>query len=96
VPVDDVIEISNHFIVFDYLLDTIATPLANNIIKEFHRILKTGTADAMEKCAPPSDHGVRREAAAADVRFGFELPGCLPFAPPWWLGDLPPRKSRII
>jgi len=49
VPVDDIIETSNHFIAFDYLLDTIDEPLANNIIKEFHRILKTGTADAMEK-----------------------------------------------
>jgi len=49
VPVDDIIETSNHFIAFDYLLDTIAAPLSNNIIKEFHRILKTGTADAMKK-----------------------------------------------
>lgn len=46
VPVDDIIETSNHFVAFDYLLDTVGQPLTNSIIKEFHRILKTGTADA--------------------------------------------------
>jgi len=46
VPVDDIIETSNHFIAFDYLLDTIDEPFSNTIIKEFHRILKTGTSDA--------------------------------------------------
>ena len=49
VPVDDIIETSNHFIAFDYLLDTIDAPLSNAHIKEFHRILKTGTSDAMKK-----------------------------------------------
>ncbi|MDR2144946.1 MAG: Fic family protein [Tannerella sp.] len=49
VPVDDIIETSNHFIAFDYLLDTIDGPLSNGIIKEFHRILKTGTSDAVNK-----------------------------------------------
>jgi Fic family protein len=46
VPVDDIIETSNHFIAFDYLLDTAQNPLSNDIIKAFHRILKTGTSDA--------------------------------------------------
>ena len=46
VPVDDIIETSNHFIAFDYLLDTIDEPFSNTIVKEFHRILKTGTSDA--------------------------------------------------
>jgi Fic family protein len=46
VPVDDIIETSNHFVAFDYLLDRIDAPLSNGIIKEFHRILKTGTFDA--------------------------------------------------
>lgn len=48
VPVDDIIETSNHFVAFDYLLDTIDYPLSNEIIKEFHRILKTGTSDAVK------------------------------------------------
>lgn len=48
VSVDDIIETSNHFIAFDFLIDTIEKPLSNDIIKDFHRILKTGTSDAMK------------------------------------------------
>ena len=46
VPVDDIIETTNHFIAFDDLLRTISDPLSEDLIKEFHRRLKTGTADA--------------------------------------------------
>ena len=49
VPVDDIIETSNHFVAFDYLLNTIEAPLSNVYIKEFHRILKTGTSDAAKE-----------------------------------------------
>jgi len=49
VPVDDIIETSNHFVAFDYLLDTVEKPLSNEIIKAFHRILKTGTSDAVKE-----------------------------------------------
>lgn len=48
VPVDDIIETTNHFVAFDHLLRTIADPLSEELIKEFHRILKTGTADAQK------------------------------------------------
>lgn len=48
VPVDDIIETTNHFVAFDYLLRTISQPLSQEIIREFHRILKTGTADAQK------------------------------------------------
>ena len=46
VPVDDIIETSNHFIAFDDVLRTIDEPLTEDLIKGFHRTLKTGTADA--------------------------------------------------
>ncbi len=49
VPVDDIIETSNHFVAFDYLIDTIDKPISNAIIKEFHRILKIGTSDATKE-----------------------------------------------
>lgn len=49
VPVDDIIETSNHFIAFDWLIDTIDQPLSNDIIKKFHHILKTGTSDATKE-----------------------------------------------
>ena len=44
--VDDIIETVNHFACFDYMLKTAAEPLSEDMIKEFHRILKTGTSDA--------------------------------------------------
>lgn len=47
VPIDDIIETSNHFVAFDYLLDTHHQPLSASIIKEFHRILKSSTSDAV-------------------------------------------------
>jgi len=49
VPVDDIIETSNHFVAFDYLLGTLDKPFSNEIVKEFHRILKTGTSDASKE-----------------------------------------------
>jgi Fic family protein len=49
VPIDDIIETSNHFVAFDYLLDMIDEPFSNAIIKEFHRILKSSTSDATKK-----------------------------------------------
>lgn len=48
VPVDDIIETANHFVAFAYLLRTVGEPLTEELIKEFHRILKTGTADAQK------------------------------------------------
>ena len=45
-PVDDIIETSNHFRAFDYLLDTIDGPLSAEMIKSFHKILKNGTSDS--------------------------------------------------
>lgn len=46
VLVNDVIESSNHFRLFDYILDHVDEPLQKEHILEMHRILKTGTTDA--------------------------------------------------
>ncbi|HOF16970.1 MAG TPA: Fic family protein [Bacteroidales bacterium] len=46
IPIDDIIETANHFVAFDFMIDSIEAPLSNDIIKTFHRILKSGTADA--------------------------------------------------
>ena len=43
---DDVIETTNHFRAFDYLIDSLDDALNEIIIKKFHQILKTGTSDA--------------------------------------------------
>ena len=74
VPVDDIIETTNHFVAFDYLLRNIEEPLTEGIIKEFHRILKTGTADAQKSYFNVGDYkqlanevGGRETSKPADV-----------------------------
>ena len=44
--IDDAIETSNHFRLFDYMIDHLDNPLTVERIKEYHRILKEGTSDA--------------------------------------------------
>ena len=46
VPVDDIIETANHFRAFDYVIDCAEQPLSEEIIKNVHKILKTGTGDS--------------------------------------------------
>ena len=74
VPVDDIIETTNHFVAFDYLLRNIEEPLTEGIVKEFHRILKTGTADAQKSYFNVGDYkklanevGGRETSKPADV-----------------------------
>jgi Fic family protein len=49
IPVDDIIETSNHFIAFDFLIDSLNQKLSNELMKEFHRLLKSGTSDSTKK-----------------------------------------------
>ncbi|MDR0826350.1 MAG: Fic family protein [Desulfovibrio sp.] len=44
--VDDIIETVNHFACFDYMLTVADAVLTEEIIQEFHRILKSNTSDA--------------------------------------------------
>jgi DNA-binding Xre family transcriptional regulator/fido (protein-threonine AMPylation protein) len=48
VDVDDITETANHFRCIDYALDTASESLTEEIIKEFHRLLKTNTSDAQK------------------------------------------------
>ena len=43
---DDIIETANHFKLVDYMLDVADKELTEEIIKEFHKILKEGTSDS--------------------------------------------------
>lgn len=43
--VDDIIETSNHFKLVDYMLDVADKTLTEDMIKEFHKILKNGTSN---------------------------------------------------
>ena len=45
---DDIIEATNHFRAFDYILDNYAKPLNEDMIKYIHFMLKQGTDDAFE------------------------------------------------
>ena len=46
--VNDIIETVNHFSCFDYLLKVVEKPLSEEIIKEFHGILKRGSSDSFK------------------------------------------------
>ena len=46
VPVDDIIETSNHFRAIDYVIEHAEEELTEDFIKELHRILKTATSDS--------------------------------------------------
>ena len=40
---NDLVEMKNHFALFDFMLDTADLLLSHDLIKEYHRLLKTGT-----------------------------------------------------
>lgn len=44
VNTNDIVETINHFDLFDYMLDTIDQPLSQELIKQFHSIMKRGTS----------------------------------------------------
>lgn len=46
IRVDDIIETANHFRAFDFMLENALEPLSQEMIKEFHGILKSSTSDS--------------------------------------------------
>ena len=46
VNVDDIVETTNHFRCIDLIIDRADEKLSENLIKELHRILKSGTSDS--------------------------------------------------
>jgi len=72
VHVDHVIEAVNHFACFDYVLDTMAEELTEEMIIDFHRILNTGTSDFRKewytdgKYKPHPDVPITEEAQASE------------------------------
>lgn len=47
--VDDILETANHFKLVDYMIDLAEEKLTEEIIKEFHKILKEGTSDSRKE-----------------------------------------------
>ena len=46
IKIDDVIETANHFYLFDIMLEEYERTLSEELIKNYHRILKNGTSDS--------------------------------------------------
>jgi len=46
INVDDIVETTNHFRCIDYVIDHAEDKLTEALVKELHRILKTGTSDS--------------------------------------------------
>ncbi len=75
INVDDIIETTNHFDAFRYLLEVAENDLSEGIIKEFHRILKDGTSDSRKDWFAVGDYkrkpntvGERKTSAPKDVQ----------------------------
>ena len=62
VRVDDIIETVNHFRCIDIIIERAEETLTEPLIKELHRILKTGTSDSRKEWFAPED--VHREVKA--------------------------------
>ena len=72
--VDDIVETTNHFRAIDYIIDNAEQPLSESMVKELHRILKTGTTDAGKDWFVvgdykklPNEVGGRETASPEDV-----------------------------
>ena len=59
INVDDIIETVNHFACFDYMLAHASEELTEDMIKEYHRILKTGTSDTKKEWFRIGDYKAR-------------------------------------
>jgi Fic family protein len=57
--VDDIVETVNHFTCFDYMLTHADEKLTENMIKEFHRLLKRGTSDERKEWFRVGDYKAR-------------------------------------
>ena len=47
--VDDIIETTNHFRCIDFIIDHATEPLSENLIKQLHKLLKSGTSYASKE-----------------------------------------------
>jgi len=59
VNVDDVVETQNHFKCIDYMIKMVFEPVTEIMIKDLHRILKTGTSDAQPDWFAVGDYKTR-------------------------------------
>lgn len=55
-PIDDIIETQNHFELFNFMLSTVMQPLTEDMIKQYHKILKSSTTDAHQEWFAVGDY----------------------------------------
>lgn len=71
IKIDDLVETTNHFKCFDYILDTVNEPLTEAYIKKLHSLLKSGTSSENNPIAPVGRYKVLQnevgQIATADV-----------------------------
>lgn len=71
IKIDDLVETTNHFRCFDYILDTVNAPLTEDYIKKLHSLLKRGTSSEDNALAPVGRYKVVQNEvgriATADV-----------------------------
>ena len=73
--VDDIIETANHFRCIDVVIDCAEDELTEDLIKELHRILKTGTSDSrLEWFAVGEYKRLPNEVGGWKLRFRGRLP----------------------
>lgn len=78
VPVDDIIETVNHFRAIDYVIDVAEDELTEEIIKELHRILKQGTADASLSWFAVGDYKKRANVVGGrETAKPKDVPACM-------------------
>ena len=59
VKVNDIIETTNHFKCIDYVIDIATEKLTEKMVKELHRLLKSGTVDERQKWFRVGDYKLR-------------------------------------
>ena len=71
IKIDDLVETTNHFKCFDYIIDTVNEPLTEDYIKKLHSLLKSGTSSEHNPIAPVGRYKVLQnevgQIATADV-----------------------------
>ena len=67
VPIDNVIEMRNHFRMFNLILDTLDEPLTAGLIKRFHKTLKEGEGAGEWKTVPNGVGGMPRGLIAREL-----------------------------
>ena len=89
--VDDILETANHFKLVDYMLDVAEEKLTEEMIKEFHKILKEGTSDSRKEWFNVGEYKkLANEAVKEIIEFHFRFERIHPFQ------DGNGRVGRII